>query len=391
MVSVITKILDKRISKLFLFTIAVIGFIVTIYGTFFQNEIVQVQYVITSNSNVLDINTEISTVDILYDSISLKRSNQNLRIYNVKIINNGDTDILKSFYDDNVPLGIYIKNGVFADKPEILRSSSSYIKKYLKTSQKNNNKIEFSKVILEKDEYFIVKLLVLHKNSEQPQLIPIGKIAGLKHIELINSSELKDEEPFIVEAFSGTLWIQLVRLIFYFVFMFLFFIIYLWSSEIINDIRKSRKRKKIINNFKGNKDYEYNYLDDAIFEMYKEDGGVNFLQMRELITDEEQLNKCYKKGLERVNKNIELIHYQNLSLPFNDIDHDFSLIKLMINKGILNKENDSIVVNQQMRDKLLIFIKYLLESGEFNNEMNYFERSEIKRQRLINLNNRFND
>ena len=38
-----------------------------------------VQFEIVTNSNVLDINTNISKLDIIYDSTSLKHHNQNLQ------------------------------------------------------------------------------------------------------------------------------------------------------------------------------------------------------------------------------------------------------------------------------------------------------------------------
>jgi hypothetical protein len=343
--------------------IAVIGSIVTIYAAFFQEKVIQVQFVVTANSNVLDINTEISKVDILYDSTSLKQSNKNLRIYNIKVINNGEADVLKTFFDENEPLGILIKNGEIVEKPEITETSSSYLQKTLKAIQKNHNQIEFSNVILESDEYFSIKILVLHKNSVNPQLVPIGKIAGQKQINLINASEVKIERPFFIETFSGNIWAQLVRLIAYFIIIVIIIVIIVASSEKIDSIKTSKKRKKNIKDFKSKKEYSHNKMNDAIFTRYDNFGGSDLVQMVELIQSEELLNETYKKGIQGVkNKKETTINPDYiLSHRFNIVDNNLSIIKSMIHDGLVFNEKDKLIVNQPMKSCLIMYVDFLKE------------------------------
>jgi hypothetical protein len=355
------KVSRSLLFKILFASIAVISFFVTVYAAFFQEKKIQVQYIITANSNVLDINTEISKVDILYDSTSLKQSNKNLRIFNVKVLNNGDADVLKTFFDENSPLGIEIENGEIVENPEITETSSNYLAKNLKSTLKSSNRIEFSRVILESEEYFSIKILVLHKNTVSPKLIPLGKIAGQKEIKLINASEVKVERPFFIESFGGNIWIQLVRLVAYFIVIVIIIVIIVATGEKITSFKESKFRKKNIRDFKLKKGYHHNKMNDAIFARYNDAGGREFVQMSELIEDEKTLNEKYKKAIERVKTKTETTSNPDylLSNRFNPIDEDLSLIKAMINDGLVIKENENLIVNQPMKACLEMFIEFL--------------------------------
>lgn len=369
------RISSNLLFKISFAAIAIIGCAVTVYAAFFQEKSIQIQYVITANSNVLDINTEISKLDIVYDSISLKQRKENLRIYNIKIINNGNTDILKTFFDENEPLGISIQDGEIVEKPEVTETSSPYIQKNLKTFLRGQNKVEFSRIILERQEYFSIKILVLHQNKLTPQLMPIGKIAGQKQIKLINASEVEIEKPFFVETFGGNIWVQFVRFVAYIIsivtVLFLIFII----SDKLDDIKTSAKRKKNIKDFKESKDYSHNKMNDAIFTRYKNFGERYFLRMSNLLHSEDFLTKAHKKSIEKVKKERKVIsssNYTSRTIIWQEDSNDLGIINSMIHDGLVIQEGNKLIINQHMRSCLNKFIDFLKERDHFSNAKFYW-------------------
>lgn len=80
----------------------------------------QIEYEVLANTNVLDINADITKLDITYDGSSLKTGSQSLRIINLHVRNTGNESVLKSFYDNNDPLGVFVTKGKVIEKPELV-------------------------------------------------------------------------------------------------------------------------------------------------------------------------------------------------------------------------------------------------------------------------------
>lgn len=360
------KISSNLLVKVFVTLLGIAGAVVTIYTAFFQEETVNVQYVITANANVLDINANISKLDIIYDSTSLKQKNENLKILNIKVINTGEADVLKNYFDENEPLGFEISNGEIIEQPELIETSSDYISKNLKIRYPNHKQAIFSQVILESEEYFVVKVLILHKNEETPEVLPIGKIAGQKEIGIINASEVKEERPFLVETFFGNIWIQIVRLIAYFIFIVILVIIMISVSEKLNDIRTDKRRKKNVKNFKEQTDYDHNRMNDAIFDRYLRHGSESFRTMRNLVTNERELNSLYKESLSRLKKQKDSEDEIDLRYDYNRLDYNWEVLNEMINDGLLLKDGSKLSVNQPMKTCLIKFSGFLKERGDLN-------------------------
>lgn len=101
------KLFDSLASRTFIAIIGIIGSIITVYA-FLQEKKVNLRFEVIANTNVLDFNADINKLEVIYDSTNLKQTKENLRIYTVKIINRGDQNIIKQFYDENDPVGLKI-------------------------------------------------------------------------------------------------------------------------------------------------------------------------------------------------------------------------------------------------------------------------------------------
>jgi len=300
--------------------------------------------------------------------MSLKQDKKNLRIYNIKIINNGNTDILKTFFDENEPLGISIQNGEIVEKPEVTETSSPYIQKNLKIFLKGHNKVEFSRIILERQEYFSIKILVLHKNELDPQLIPLGKIAGQKQIKLINASEVKIERPFLVETFGGNIWVQFTRFVAYVILMVTAFFLFFMIVEKMDDIKTLAKRKKNIKDFKEKKDYNHNKMNDAIFARYYNFGENGFIRMIRLMESQEYLMKSYKNSVDNIKNKKETTLNKNIThtYTYTNEENDLKIIKSMMHDGLVIQEGNKLIINQPMKSCLNDFIYFLKKRNDFS-------------------------
>lgn len=144
-------------------------------------------YEVLTNTPVLDIREDIDTLEILYDGQDITDSDRSLQVITFRVVNSGRVDILKGSYDsENAPLGIQLSEGEIVQIPRILASSSQYISDNLKPTVVTPTQIQFNTIILNSEDYFTIKILALVP-SEDVRVKPLGIIAGIKEIELVES------------------------------------------------------------------------------------------------------------------------------------------------------------------------------------------------------------
>lgn len=346
-----------------------IGAIITIYSYFSQQRIIDLRYEILSNTNILDIRGDASQFDIMYDGKSLKATNENVKIISFRVINVGNTDILKTFYDENDPLGFIISNGIFLKKPEIIETSNKYLRDNLKVFSDSTNKINFSSIILESSEYFIIKVIFKYNlNEASPTIHSIGKIAGVKSIEVLNSVEQKATESFFSTIFSGGILIQLSRSFGYSLIVIIFVVIITIFGSVIISYLSKKGRKRFVNFFKFDPKYTYNKMDDAIFNRFIDDDVEILNTMRRYIKKETLLNAVYKYALiaeKRGKKYPDIIHRSSFNHILNEgrFNRRHDIIEKMITDGLVIKQENKLIINSSMKNTLEQFVVYLKENN----------------------------
>lgn len=355
------KITDNFGVKIFITILGLFAGAITIYAFFVEKQVL-LQYEIIADTNVLDINAEVGKLEILYDSTSLNKTNENLRIFTLKIINKGGQNILNNYYDDNAPIGLLIENGKIIESPELISSTNSYIEDNLIIDFQEPNQVTFSKVILESEEAFTLKLLVLHSQYEEPKLTAVGKIAGQQDIKVIlNSESAQENKPFIRKTFEGDFWVQIVRLISYFFIIVLSIIVIGVISEKISDIKCKRSRTKLLKEFKSKENYGYSRMDDAIFDRYMESGERAFTDFIRLSEDEKFLNSRYRIIIDKINteEETEDLPDERYFYRLNPEEEDLSTINAMIEDGLIIKDGEKLIINKPMRKTLKEFSSFL--------------------------------
>lgn len=353
------SIFENIFSKTAITIISLFGAGVTIFA-FLQEKKVELRYEIISNTNVLDFNEEIGKLEVIYDSTNLKKSQENLRIYTVKIINNGHQNLLKEFYDENDPLGLQLSSGRIIEQPEVIQVSNDYLKRNVKIKFYDDKKINFSQVILESGEYYVIKLLVLHKTNLIPEIMSYGKIAGQTNIQVVNTIDIKEKLSFWEKVYYGNIWVQLLRLVSYFIGNILIIVGLVNLSIFITEKRNTKRKKKNIAEFKSLETYRYSKMDDAIFDRYKSDGAYIFKDIQMLIKDENRLNRIYLSKQWRTSKK-KKYKDDDFCIKFKDEEY---IIPKMIEDGIIFWDKEKLTINQAMKETLDKFVVFLKEKGE---------------------------
>lgn len=212
--------------------LAVVFGLFTVYP-FLYPEHPSVTFDIINDVNVLDVHKPLNELNIYFQGEDIQQKNLNLRVISIKIENTGTENILQNYYDENVIFGLQIDNGHVIEA-RLVDSNSKYLMSNLKIRTINNT-IEFSKPIFERNNYFIVEILVLHDKNKMPILDPLGKIAGIENMEIKHS--YTETQSFFDIVFSGSSIVQFIRLIGY---TFLFMITTLCIVLIGDQIDKRR-------------------------------------------------------------------------------------------------------------------------------------------------------
>lgn len=376
----------KRFWQTAIALVGLISAILGIYTFFVQDKVLQVDYEIIANTNVLDINANITKLDITYGGSSLKTTNQSLRIINLRVRNTGNESVLKSFYDNNDPLGVLVTKGRIIEKPELVGATSDYIKRNLVVKFDSTGRLSFSDIILEPNDFYTLKLLILYPSGQNPEVRPTGKVAGVKNIPVVSLAQgTKTEKSFWEITFGGSIYSQLLRALAYTFVVIGLIVLIVVSSESISEYREKQKRIRIVNDFKSEKSYDYNRMDDAIFTRFKNDGTESLLRYHNLSKDENRLNQKYNNWINKLKRNVEDEIKENeisskellLNETFFSRRSEWTIINEMINDGLAIKDKDKLVVNQPMKRSLGQFIEYLKEIKFYNpdDEKKYIRRT----------------
>ncbi|HEY5220800.1 MAG TPA: hypothetical protein VIJ29_01450 [Candidatus Paceibacterota bacterium] len=206
--------------KIFIWSWRIVGAFAVVFGIWVgYNQIFQYPSVlsqITNETNVFDVNAPIQDLQVLFQGNDIQQNNLNLRIYEVKVINNGGTNITQNDFDQNGNWGIGVSTGTIIDT-QLDNSNSDYITANLSPQIENGNFVKLNKIIFDKGDSFTIELLVLYNKNTPPVLYLDGKIAGI-NADQIEISTLKYGEPFLTTLFYGTWFINIIRFLIYFIF-----------------------------------------------------------------------------------------------------------------------------------------------------------------------------
>ncbi len=342
---------------------SILGFLAsasTLYLLFLPDKTPRLEIQIVSSLNVLDIREDVSKLDVVYDDRSLKELNSNIKIYNIRIINNGKKTILSNYYDGNAPVMIVFQNGEIIGNVEKTHSSNEYLEQVVEVEKTTDNTIQLPEVILESSEFYEIKLLILYKNTSELQLIVDGKIADQYAINIIDKTLERKEQNVFEAAFLGNIVIQIIRSLVYTVAVIIFTILILTISGFVADRFGRIRRKKEIRRFINDNSIKKTSLTELLFDKYINEGEHIINNLKETLENTKDIDKYIKSEIKRLEKRKS--EEQGYAIADRDLSKyilEKSTHEQFLDLGLVNKNGGRYMLNDEIVNILIEFGDYL--------------------------------
>jgi hypothetical protein len=369
----ILKVEKKYAWSFFGFLLAALFGAFSVYTVYFIDTNPQLDFIVESNTKVLDLRENVKKLQIIYETENINDNDKNLSILKVRIQNTSNVNILSTFYDVHDPLGFKLDFAEIVEKPELIESSTDYIKNNIIITLDSLGNVKFNSLILDGQDYFTLKLLALHKQSEIPKILPFGKIAGVKTIGIIETYKNSEEKDLWDRVKEGSIGVHLLRFLGYILSFIVVGLIIAIPSALISETLTERKRKRHVRKYKTKKKLTDSLERDLIYEMYI-NHGLDFLVSTERLFIDEKLLKIslrsYLRKVDRMkHKEIvieqrEIIEDGHLHIPSDSRrrayinERQWILSKLHEDK-IIQLDNNELTINNQFVNDLKEFVSYL--------------------------------
>lgn len=314
--------------------ITVIAFAGWCYDHFSDNN-PKLTFTIIKKISLINEEADISSFHILLDSIDIRKNNSNISIYSIKVSNDGKQHITNNMYDGK--LRLYLQQGKFINKPIIADYSSPHINSHLlNLSFSNDSTLNLPFIPLDKNDYFILDLVILHSNDSLPLFDLDGKISGQK--KLIVNRKLTNNTSFWEKVYDGGFWINLVRFILFFIFGCNIIIILLFLKEVPSYIRHQRKIKRIRKITAG-----HSVSQQVKKDFFVEDDNTLQIMYRLITYSDKKASKEYNKIQKILSSN------ENGPTTISLMTDKQRMILHMTGRGYWNLSGDKVIINKELQ------------------------------------------
>ena len=216
------------------------------------------------------------------------------------------------------------------------------------------SQVVFSRVILGSNSYFSLRILVIHTESLLPRIRPIGRVARVSSISLVEAQEPRSESLWS-QTFGGSIWSQVIRLFAYSIALILLFALVIWPISSFSDALATHRRKRKVELFKKNSGHDFRDADDTLFKNYIISGSFFLRDVDSLLSEGVNLDRIVevsKKGLDTTATVAEMVHPGQFVLD-EDIGKipaprlHSSLVTTFFREGLIEKVNGHHRVNSR--------------------------------------------
>ena len=361
--------------------IAVISVMIALFFGLYQilsEDKPNISLIVLDSTNVLDVHEPVKDLSISFRGEDIQKEELNLRIITLKMVNDGEIDILQSHYDMNDTWGIEVTDGEIIEV-RLVESNSEYVKSNLNPRLvKDEGLIELEKIIFERGKYFVLEILVLHGKQAIPTILPFGKIAGIEEIKVSELASESEEVNFFREAFSGGAGVQFARTISYF-FVFIGLVgLALLISFGLSGINKSRIKNSRRNEFrkfsKGIGDpvrSRYPKQLEVLSAIYEIAGNNALEKTKYFIEDISRITEMRVYKVEMHRKQARTVEELARQKGYDDFDEGYRpmarkellmendiIVQLIRNEIISEGKDKNVIVDNEFRELLDKSIEY---------------------------------
>lgn len=321
---------------------------------------------VTSESNVMDVRTPLKDLSILFQGQDIQKQNSNLRILGVRLVNEGDTNILENFFDSRIPWGLRIDGGRLIEA-RVTGSDSRYLLDNLHPRVTGSDQVYFDKVIFDRGKYVALELLVLHDKNVEPQVTPIGKIAGMDAIPIRNSFRERDQEGFKAKVFKGPLPVQIVRTIAYsFIGLATVIVVGLAIAGIwsIPSGIKKRSRRKWVRYLPKEVSAEKEKKRQALLGVFIQNGLSGLERVKRMLDSEDLLAKAFGARFLSIEDAVDMSPHLMAPMALGGNFYLPSPFESLVEAGLVRRGDKTIEVDPEGRDLLSKLIGQLSGSDK---------------------------
>jgi hypothetical protein len=358
--------IDKKFSWSFLgFVLAAIFGGIAIYTEFIRDTSPIIKYEVLSNTKILDVKEDVTGLSIIYNAEDIKKARKTLSVLIVRIGNEGRSPILKTYYDSTSPLGFTINSGEII-KAEVISATTDYLMQNAGISLRNPSSVEFSEIIIEPNESFTAKFLILHPEQSTLTISPKGKIAGVKKLLLADRLSDQTKETFLMKVIAGSLWVQIARVPVYLIAFIILMIIIIAPLAFISEKKDKIKKNRIIRQFKSHTNSMFDELNAKIYEFYKNYGLTILKRIRKTLADDKEFQIFIKKYTSLATEGEATAERDAfVSIAIGTSPHDriiranpVFILKSMLELGLISKVGESYIKNEEKIKAMNEFIHF---------------------------------
>jgi hypothetical protein len=310
------------------------------------------RYEIVNQSPVFDLRENVTTLDILFEGKSIRQQRQTLTLLTVRIQNVGNAGLSKqSSFDESFLPGLRVTQSKVV-KVDILSASNEYLLRGLKLSRISDNEFAFGPCIMDKGDFFLLKLLVLHSETSKPRVESFGKIAGSGKIEVIPASTPSDQRGFFAIALFGGLAVQAFRVLIYVLAFMVFSVTLVGIISLISTALAKAKRKKHVKLFERSLRVRPAKQARSILDLYQRSGPEQIVRLNGLLSNSDQLKAEVERYRKRSKTSFELrtrpVDLDSFDIANEIVPMSLDVGYLLDTKIILEKDGEIVVDNSAM-------------------------------------------
>ncbi|MDQ5988407.1 MAG: hypothetical protein CSYNP_04167 [Syntrophus sp. SKADARSKE-3] len=329
--------------------IAVLSMIIGVYLGFFRDISPLLKYEILSNTNIVNIKEDVKGLSIIYNKEDIRKTNKSLSVIVVRISNEGLSPIRKGDYDRVSPLGININPGQIITA-EIISATKDYLRDAPITVRDSSN-VEFSQSIINPNESFVVKMLILSQGQSILKITPTGTIAGVKKPILDDQSD-HEKISFIEKVTMGSLSVQIARILTYGIGFIIVMIIIIVPSVFISSNYSQWKRMLIVKQFKSHTTSDVNKMNVNLYDYYTKDklNIIELKQLKKICKDNFSLDEFIQRSKTDISPLLPGMSRYYRVRPI-----------LMQHLGLISEEGEKYFVNEERVEAMNEFLDFMLQ------------------------------
>jgi len=283
------KNLDQKFSwSFFGLVFGVLSLGVGVYFGVFYEKKPRLRYEILSSLPVYDVREDIADLEITFKGENIRGQHKMLSLITLKVCNVGNADIVKMHFDENLLPGFSVSCSRII-KAEILGASEDYLKQAAHIKPINETSYSIEPMMIDVEQFFLVKLLVLHDEGRKPTISSINKISGKTKIDVIEEQATTHQVGVVRRVFQGSVAVQIIRVLAYGFGTLIVLGVLAIFSAFLSDSVNTQRRKRYLKRFKEAISRDFTEPEGAVFSRYLDRGETYLVELETQLDDPEEL------------------------------------------------------------------------------------------------------